>query len=68
MLIACIAKELNNRIQKIPALDITSEELILNDKPFGKMELIANNDKNDWHNKLLDLIKSYEKSISAVSR
>ena len=43
-----LAKELNNRIQKIPAVDITAEELIFNDKHFGKMELIANNDKNDW--------------------
>ena len=43
-----LAKQLNNRIQKIPAVDITAEELIFNDKHFGKMELIANNDKNDW--------------------
>lgn len=43
-----LAKELNNRIQKIPALDITADELIFNEKPFGKMELIASNDKNDW--------------------
>ena len=42
------AKTLNDRIQKIPALDIQSESVTLNGKPYGHMDLLASNDKNDW--------------------
>mgnify|MGYP006266599799 CR=1 FL=1 len=50
-----ITKSINQRIQKIPALDIQSEQTIINDKPYGKMELLASNDKNDWKIEKLNL-------------
>ena len=50
-----ITKSINQRIQKIPALDIQSELLIINGKPYGKMELLASNDKNDWKIEKLNL-------------
>jgi uncharacterized protein (TIGR02099 family) len=50
-----IARNINQRIQKIPALDIQSDQLIVNGKAYGKMELLASNDKNDWKIEKLNL-------------
>ena len=50
-----ITKSINKRIQKIPALDIHSEELIVNGKSYGKVDLLASNDKNDWKIEKLNL-------------
>ncbi len=50
-----ITRNINQRIQKIPALDIQSDQLIVNGKAYGKMELLASNDKNDWKIEKLNL-------------
>ena len=43
-----LTRGINQRMQKIPALDIEADALIFNGKPYGKMSLLASNDKNDW--------------------
>ena len=62
-----ITKGVNKRIQKIPALDIQSDELIFNGKSYGKMELLASNDKNDWKIDKLSL-KTTDAQINATGR
>lgn len=62
-----LTKGVNKRIQKIPALDIQSDELIFNKKSYGKMELLANNDKNDWKIDKLSL-KTTDAQINATGR
>jgi uncharacterized protein (TIGR02099 family) len=57
----------NKRIQKIPALDIQSDELVFNGKSYGKMELLASNDKNDWKIEKLSL-KTVDAQINATGR
>ena len=59
-----IAKNINQRIQKIPALDIQSEQLIINGKGYGKLDLLASNDKNDWKIEKLHLISSDAKLMA----
>ena len=62
-----LTKGVNKRIQKIPALDIQSDELIFNNKSYGKMELLASNDKNDWKIEKL-LLKTADAEINATGR
>ncbi len=62
-----ITKGVNKRIQKIPALDIQSDELIFNNKSYGKMELLASNDKNDWKIEKL-FLKTADAQINATGR
>lgn len=62
-----LTKGVNKRIQKIPALDIQSDELIFNNKSYGKMELLASNDKNDWKIEKLSL-KTADAQINATGR
>ena len=62
-----VTKSVNKRIQKIPALDIQSDELIFNNKSYGQMELIASNDKNDWKIEKLSL-KTADAQINATGR
>ena len=62
-----VTKSVNKRIQKIPALDIQSDELIFNNKSYGQMELIASNDKNDWKIEKLSLNMADAK-INATGR
>jgi uncharacterized protein (TIGR02099 family) len=62
-----LTKGVNKRIQKIPALDIQSDELIFNNKSYGKMELLASNDKNDWKIEKL-FLKTADAQINATGR
>jgi uncharacterized protein YhdP len=62
-----VTKSVNKRIQKIPALDIQSDELIFNNKSYGQMELIASNDKNDWKIEKLSL-NTADAKINATGR
>ena len=62
-----ITRGVNKRIQKIPALDIQSDELVFNGKSYGKMELLASNDKNDWKIEKLSL-KTVDAQINATGR
>ena len=62
-----VTKSVNKRIQKIPALDIQSDELIFNNKSYGQMELIASNDKNDWKIEKLSL-KTSDAKINATGK
>ena len=62
-----VTKSVNKRIQKIPALDIQSDELIFNNKSYGQMELIASNDKNDWKIEKLSL-KTADAQINATGK
>jgi uncharacterized protein (TIGR02099 family) len=62
-----LTKGVNKRIQKIPALDIQSDELIFNKKSYGKMELLASNDKNDWKIEKL-FLKTADAQINATGR
>ena len=62
-----LTKGVNKRIQKIPALDIQSDELIFNNNSYGKMELLASNDKNDWKIEKLTL-KTADAQINATGR
>jgi uncharacterized protein YhdP len=62
-----VTKSVNKRIQKIPALDIQSDELIFNKKSYGQMELIASNDKNDWKIEKLSL-KTSDAKINATGK
>ena len=62
-----VTKSVNKRIQKIPALDIQSDELIFNNKSYGQMELMASNDKNDWKIEKLSL-KTADAQINATGR
>ncbi len=62
-----LTKSVNKRIQKIPALDIQSDELIFNNKSYGKMELLASNDKNDWKIEKL-FLKTADAQINATGR
>ena len=62
-----ITKSINQRIQKIPALDIQSDQFILNGQPYGKIELLANNDKNDWKIEKLSL-KTEDAEVKITGR
>ena len=62
-----VTKSVNKRIQKIPALDIQSDELIFNNKSYGQMELIASNDTNDWKIEKLSL-KTSDAKINATGK
>ena len=62
-----VTKGVNKRIQKIPALDIQSDELIFNGKSYGKMELLASNDQSDWKIEKLSL-KTVDAQINATGR
>jgi uncharacterized protein (TIGR02099 family) len=62
-----VTKSVNKRIQKIPALDIQSDELIFNNKSYGQMELIASNDNNDWKIEKLSL-NTVDAKINATGR
>lgn len=62
-----LTKGVNKRIQKIPALDIQSDELVFNNKSYGKMELLASNDKNDWKIDKL-FLKTADAQINATGR
>ncbi len=62
-----ITKSINQRIQKIPALDIQSDLFILNGQPYGKIELLANNDKNDWKIEKLSL-KTEDAEVKITGR
>ncbi|MEO0047745.1 MAG: hypothetical protein RLZZ410_704 [Pseudomonadota bacterium] len=43
-----VTKSINNKIQKLPALDIVADQLVFNNHDYGKLYLIGSNDKNDW--------------------
>jgi uncharacterized protein YhdP len=43
-----VTKSINSRAQKIPAMDVIVEQFTFNQHDYGKMQLLANNDKNDW--------------------
>ena len=62
-----ITKSINQRIQKIPALDIQADQFILNGQPYGKIELLANNDKNDWKIEKLTL-KTEDAEVKITGR
>ena len=62
-----ITKSINQRIQKIPALDIQSDQFILNGQAYGKIELLANNDKNDWKIEKLSL-KTEDAEVKITGR
>ena len=62
-----ITKSINQRIQKIPALDIQSDQFILNGQTYGKIELLANNDKNDWKIERLSL-KTEDAEVKITGR
>jgi uncharacterized protein YhdP len=62
-----VTRSVNKRIQKIPALDIQSDELIFNNKSYGQMELIASNDKNDWKIEKLSL-KTPDAKVNATGK
>jgi uncharacterized protein (TIGR02099 family) len=62
-----ITKSINQRIQKIPALDIQSDLFVLNGQPYGKIELLANNDKNDWKIEKLSL-KTEDAEVKITGR
>ncbi len=62
-----ITQSINQRIQKIPALDIQSDLFILNGQPYGKIELLANNDKNDWKIEKLSL-KTEDAEVKITGR
>ena len=44
--------------KNLPALDIVADSFIISEKPLGKLELIANQQKQDWHIEKLHIINS----------
>ncbi len=62
-----VTKSINSRAQKIPAMDVIVEQLTFNQHEYGKMQLLANNDKNDWRIDKLTL-KTADAQLEASGR
>ncbi len=62
-----VTKSINNKIQKLPALDIIADQLVFNNHDYGKLQLIGSNDKNDWKIDKLT-IKTADALLEATGR
>ncbi len=62
-----VTRGINKQIEKIPALDVRSDELIFNGQSYGEMELLASNDQADWKIDKL-LLKTPDAQVNATGK
>ena len=62
-----VTRGINKQIEKIPALDVRSDELIFNGQSYGQMELLASNDQADWKIDKL-LLKTADAQVNATGK
>ncbi|MBU3600312.1 TIGR02099 family protein [Polynucleobacter sp. 30F-ANTBAC] len=60
-------KTINSRAERIPAMDITAENLTYNNHDYGALQLIAKNNRSDWLIEKLSL-KNENASVLASGR